>query len=596
MAIHFFNHVDLNDSQLQNAKLHVSGTAPTAATGQIYIDSNDSNTLKYYNGTGWVSLDGVGDISGVTAGVGISGGGNSGAITLAIDFSEFSTVTPANGDFLATLDSNGSTEQKTSIAALATLFAGSGLTATNSVIAVDTLNQNTTGSAGSVTNLGTMNTGDVTSGGTNNRTLTIGSGKVTMAKLANVATDTIIGRTAAGTGVPKAMSAAEVRTILNVADGSNANVSGDSGNAAIYDNSGTPAFKSGITKAEIQSLLNITDGANVNTDTNVDVSTLETRLSQINSNITIGNASTVNTTISGDLIVNGDTTTITSTIVAIGDNMMKMAKDNSANSVDIGWYGKIVSTGNKFPAMFYDASTGVEAPVFNVGIATTEPGAAGTATIAVKGTVNAHLTGNVTGNVSGSSGSTTGNAATATLAADATTLKTPRNINGVAFDGSAAITVTAAATSLTGTSLKSTVIGSSLTSVGTLTGGNATAIVSAASLTAAGKVELATGDEIKAGSDNTRAVTPAGLATMKYVADLDTDLATQSIVSGTSNKTIKVTHGLGSLDVRVDIIQKDGGSTVYMDVTRPNVNWVYINTTGDNWSGTATFRVLITRI
>ena len=38
------------------------------------------------------------------------------------------------------------------VAALATLFAGSGLTATNSVIAVDTLNQNTTGSSGSVAN------------------------------------------------------------------------------------------------------------------------------------------------------------------------------------------------------------------------------------------------------------------------------------------------------------------------------------------------------------------------------------------------------------------------------------------------------------
>lgn len=44
------------------------------------------------------------------------------------------------------------------------------------------------------------------------------------------------------------------------------------------------------------------------------------------------------------------------------------------------------------------------------------------------------------------------------------------NINGVAFDGSADITVTAAAGTLTGTTLKSTVVTSSLTSVGTLTG------------------------------------------------------------------------------------------------------------------------------
>ena len=51
--------------------------------------------------------------------------------------SEFSGVTPANGDSLATLDSDGANEQLTTVAALATLFAGTNLTATNSVIAVD---------------------------------------------------------------------------------------------------------------------------------------------------------------------------------------------------------------------------------------------------------------------------------------------------------------------------------------------------------------------------------------------------------------------------------------------------------------------------
>ena len=72
------------------------------------------------------------------------------------------------------------------------------------------------------------------------------------------------------------------------------------------------------------------------------------------------------------------------------------------------------------------------------------------------------LTGNVTGNVSGSSGSTTGNAATATA------LATARAINGVNFDGTAAITVTAAAGTLTGATLAAGVTASSLTSVGTL--------------------------------------------------------------------------------------------------------------------------------
>ena len=72
--------------------------------------------------------------------------------------------------------------------------------------------------------------------------------------------------------------------------------------------------------------------------------------------------------------------------------------------------------------------------------------------------------------------SLTGNALTATTAINAGTatsavkLTTARNINGVAFDGSEDITIstTADAGTLTGTTLKSTVISSSLTSVGTI--------------------------------------------------------------------------------------------------------------------------------
>jgi hypothetical protein len=55
MAIPFLNNINLSDNQLLNAKAHVTSTAPTAAKGQIYLDSSD-NILKYHNGTNWVSL------------------------------------------------------------------------------------------------------------------------------------------------------------------------------------------------------------------------------------------------------------------------------------------------------------------------------------------------------------------------------------------------------------------------------------------------------------------------------------------------------------------------------------------------------------
>ena len=79
----------------------------------------------------------TGDITGVTAGVGLSGGGSSGTVTVTLDLSELSDVTPANGDKLATLDSDGANEQLTTVASLATLFAGTGLSASSSVLSID---------------------------------------------------------------------------------------------------------------------------------------------------------------------------------------------------------------------------------------------------------------------------------------------------------------------------------------------------------------------------------------------------------------------------------------------------------------------------
>ena len=55
MAIPFLNNINLSDNELQNAKLHITGTAPTSATGQIYYDSS-LNVARYYDNDGWVRL------------------------------------------------------------------------------------------------------------------------------------------------------------------------------------------------------------------------------------------------------------------------------------------------------------------------------------------------------------------------------------------------------------------------------------------------------------------------------------------------------------------------------------------------------------
>ena len=94
------------------------------------------------------------------------------------------------------------------------------------------------------------------------------------------------------------------------------------------------------------------------------------------------------------------------------------------------------------------------------------------------GTITADLVGDVTGNVTAASGTSrfnvieantfvgqqlTGNALTATR------LRTPRNINGVPFDGTVDVTVPASARTLTDTALPNTVVNSNLNTVGTLT-------------------------------------------------------------------------------------------------------------------------------
>ena len=85
-------------------------------------------------------------------------------------------------------------------------------------------------------------------------------------------------------------------------------------------------------------------------------------------------------------------------------------------------------------------------------------------------------------------GALTGNASTATIFA------TARTINGVSFNGSADITVTAAAGTLTGATLAAGVTASSLTSVGTLSAlnVNATATVTGVTVDGLGNIDTAT--------------------------------------------------------------------------------------------------------
>ena len=241
--------------------LTAAGISDTAiAEGEdslVFFDGTDSGVKREAIGDFLTAIAGAnlsvssnqlvgvaGDITGVTAGDGLSGGGSSGAVTLTVEVDDSTIET--NSDALRVKDSG-----------------------------------------------------------------------ITLAKQADMAADRIQGRAnGGGTGVPQALTAAQVRTIINVEDGATADQTG----------------------AEIATALN----------------------ADLGGNFTIGNQSSDTATFSGgvtvagDLTVNGTTTYISSSNLNIGDNILEL--NYAGTAADAGILVKdAVSTGTS-GSLLWDAS------------------------------------------------------------------------------------------------------------------------------------------------------------------------------------------------------------------------------------------------
>ena len=204
-----------------------------------------------------------------------------------------------------------------------------------------------------------------------------------------------------------------------------------------------------------------------------------------------------------------------------------------------------------------------------------------TSASAVKKITYTNLEDDIFGNISGNATVAAGGALT--IAADAVTYAKMQNVSatnvvlgrdssgaGIVEEISAANlrTMINVENGATADQSKGDIDGLAITTVGTLDTGNATAIVSAASRTAAGIAERATPTEALAGSDDARYVSPLGLAA----------LSKKFTIGDGSDVDITLTHNLGTRDVIVQMYDASSYETIVAEVVRTDANNITVNT------------------
>ena len=580
MAIPFLNHLDLRSvSELQNAILHKTTEASASnVEGKIIYDTG-TDSVKFYNGSSWVNLDGAGDISQITTanGSALSGGGSSGNISLQV----------VVGDPLEIL-SNTITVKETGI--------------TNAMLAGSISNSKLAGSiTGDKISNDAIDSQHYADGSID--TAHIADQQVTFAKMQQIQANSFLGRVS-GSGQINNISAGNARTILNVEDGAQANVATDlgkttaAGQITITSSTGTDVvigeatdtiaglmstthhdkldgIESGATgdqtNAEIRAAVEAASDSNVFTD--ADHSKLNGIAASAN-NYSASKADliSVGATLDGDdTLVFGDSGEDTQ--VTIKGNLTVTGTQTVNNVVTVS-----TSNGVQFEGT---AADGHDA-VLKSNVASSD---------------KTYTLPNLTGHIP-------------LLAAEATATisATPAELNLLDGDTSVGSTGVASGDGFihndNGTMRVTSVDKLAARFAGTnISASNAQLSVSNASTSNKGVVEIATTAEATSGSDSSRAVTPAGLK--QFDDDRKHVSAITSAISAGASHTI--THSLGTRDIIVQIFAMvtdlttsgtdivDQYAEVKLDVIRATTDTITItpNIAIRAVSGTGSLRVLI---
>ncbi len=91
MAIKFLDDITLESNQIQDVAVENVSSDPTGFAGRI-IYNTTTTTLKYYNGTAWVSLDGTGNVDSVTGSNGLLNAGSASAVDIEPDYTTAANI------------------------------------------------------------------------------------------------------------------------------------------------------------------------------------------------------------------------------------------------------------------------------------------------------------------------------------------------------------------------------------------------------------------------------------------------------------------------------------------------------------------------
>ena len=314
-----------------------AATIDVANDSFAIIDAGDNSSKKEaiadfvsaIAGTNLSASNGVlsttADITGVTAGDGLSGGGTSGALTLALDLNELTAATVAvDADLIPIIDASDNSTKKESISDLVAAMAGTGLSASSGQLSLT--------DTGYVTG---VTAGDGISGGGTEGTVTVALDLNELSAAAvDVSADSIVIIDANDSNGSRKETIADLATAM-----AGTNITASSGQ--LVGTAGTVTSVSGGAglTGTVTASGSLAVGAGDGIDVNADDVAVDNTVVRTSGTQSIGGAKTFtdDAVFGGNLTVNGTQTILNTETLTVDDNLIVLNNNESGTpSADAG--------------------------------------------------------------------------------------------------------------------------------------------------------------------------------------------------------------------------------------------------------------------